>query len=275
MATSSRHRGTWRWSLAALLAIPLSVPTSPSTAENSIPVAIELVLAVDTSLSVDGREYALQMQGIARAFRNPEIIDLIRQQDGVAVTLFQWSTKVDQRYMIPWQVLRDEPSTRAFATAVEKLPREPSRGFTALGSALEYAVRLLFTNAYDGRIQKIDLSADGRSNTGPLPAAARQMARGSGIVINGLPVLIDTYNLDEYFRDKVIAGPGAFIEIANDYGDFARAFLRKLRRELTPYVSEQREPPDPGRQRAGKDTGPDSASNRSEENRSKDNQRLG
>ncbi len=57
-------------------------------------------------------------------------------------------------------------------------------------------------------------------------------------MINGLPILIDTYNLDRYYRDKVISGPGAFLEIANDYGDFARAFLRKLRREITPSISQ-------------------------------------
>ena len=259
----------------ALIAIPLAAPTSRSAAKDNIPVAIELVLAVDTSLSVDAEEYDLQMQGIARAFRDPEIIDLIRRQDGVAVTLFQWSTKIDQRFMVPWQVLRDEPSILAFAAAVETLQREPSRGFTALGSALEFAVRLLLTNNFGGRALKIDLSADGRSNTGPLPATARQMAGAAGIVVNGLPVLIDTYNLDQYFRDKVISGPGAFVEIADDYTDFARAFLRKLRRELAPYVSEQLDRPKPERRQAARGPGCRFSGIEASSNRTADNQNFG
>ena len=78
---------------------------------------------------------------------------------------------------------------------------------------------------------------DGRNNSGPLPAESRARAPLLGITINGLPILVDTYGLDRYFEDKVIAGPGAFIEVATDYQDFARAFLRKLRRELTPFIS--------------------------------------
>ena len=81
------------------------------------------------------------------------------------------------------------------------------------------------------------MSGDGRSNAGPLPAGPRALAGEAGIAINGLPILVDTYGLDAYFRREVIAGPGAFVEIATDYDDFARAFLRKLRRELTPLIS--------------------------------------
>ena len=214
--------------LALLLGRPVAAETT---------VAIELVLAVDTSLSVDDREYALQMTGIAAAFRHPEVIDLIGQRDGVAVTLFQWSSQVDPRYRTPWRLLRGAASVLSFAAEVEGLAREPSRGFTALGSALGFALQEIARNRFAGRERKIDVSGDGRSNTGPLPAGPRALAGGAGIAINGLPVLVDTYGLDDYFRREVIAGPGAFVEIATDYDDFARAFLRKLRRELTPLIS--------------------------------------
>ena len=84
---------------------------------------------------------------------------------------------------------------------------------------------------------KIDISGDGRDNIGSLTPASRQRARSLGIAINGLPVLIDTFNLDTYYRENVILGPDAFLEIATDYNDFSRAFLRKLRREITPSIS--------------------------------------
>lgn len=222
---------------AGLAAWATLAPPTAAEAREEFPVSIELVLAVDTSLSVDDGEYDLQMRGIAQAFRDPEIINLIGQQDGVAVTLFQWSGAIDKQYMIPWHLLDDPATVLSFAAKVEKARRDPVRGFTAIGNAIDFAVRLIAGNAFAGRHLKIDLSGDGRNNTGPLPARSLSRARAMGIVINGLPILVDTYNLDRYFRDKVISGPGAFLEIADDYRDFARAFLRKLRREIAPRVS--------------------------------------
>ena len=94
---------------------------------------------------------------------------------------------------------------------------------------------------------KIDVSGDGRNNAGLPPSIPRQEANALGIVINGLPIItytdVDSHDLDTYYREKVIIGPGAFVEIANDYDDFARAFLRKLLRELTPLVSQENAAP--------------------------------
>ncbi len=224
---------------AAVWAIMVLSQTDYARAETL--VSIELVLAVDTSLSVDDVEFDLQMTGIAKALRNPEIIDLIGQHTGVAVTLFQWNEEVDKQHMIPWHLLNDPDSILSFAAKVEALGRNPTRKFTGIGKAIEFGVRLITENKFAGRLLKIDISGDGRDNIGSLPSASRQQARSLGIVINGLPILIDTYKLDVYYRDKVISGPGAFLEIAHDYNDFARAFLRKLRREITPSIS-QRDP---------------------------------
>ncbi len=250
------------WAAVALLPI--------DGAQAQTPVSIELVFAVDTSYSIDGFEYDLLMKGIANAFRTPEIVNLIGQQDGVAVTLFQWSSEVNQQYMIPWHLLTDPASVSAFAAKVEKAERDPDRRFTAIGGAIDFGVRLIAENAFEGRQSKIDVSGDGRSNTGVSLSKSRQKANALGIVINGLPILtnivdysartptpagpisrgryqahtnVDYYDLETYYREKVIHGPGAFVQIANDYDDFARAFLRKLRRELTPLVSQENSAP--------------------------------
>lgn len=203
-------------------------------------------------MSVDGFEFSLIMNGIAHAFRDPDIIDLIGQHNGVAVTLFQWSSAVDEHYMIPWRLLKDPAGIAAFAATVETTARDPSRIFTGIGGAIDFAVRLIAENEFEGRRKKIDVSGDGHSNVGVALAGPRQAAGAMGIVINGLPILTrivdysdgepvhtstDYYGLEDYYRDHVIIGPGAFVEIADNYDDFARAFLRKLRRELTVMVS--------------------------------------
>ncbi len=227
------------WAAVALLHI--------EGAQAKTPVSIELVFAVDTSMSIDGFEYVLLMKGIANAFRTPEIINLIGQQDGVAVTLFQWSSEIDEQYMIPWHLLKDPASVLSFAAKVEKAERDPDRRFTGIGRAIDFGVRLIAENAFEGHQLKIDVSGDGRSNIGVPPSIPRQEANVLGIVINGLPILThtdaDSYDLDTYYREKVIHGPGAFVEIADDYEDFARAFLRKLRREMTPLVSQENAAP--------------------------------
>ena len=206
-------------------------------ARAEIPVSIELVLAVDISRSVDDQEYDLQLTGIAKAFRNPEIIDLIGQHSGVAVTLFQWDEEVDRQHMIPWHLLSDPASVFSFAAKVEALERDPIGRFTGIGKAIEFGVHLITENQFAGRRLKIDISGDGWDNIGSLPSASRERARTLGIAINGLPILTDSYDLDTYYREEVILGPAAFVEIAIDYSDFARAFLRKLRREIDPYIS--------------------------------------
>ncbi len=216
----------------------------PGYARAEIPVSIELVLAVDTSLSVDDEEYDLQMTGIVEAFRHPEIIDLIGQQNGVAVTLFQWSNFPDEHYRVPWRLLSDPASVLAFAAEVKALVRSPAHLFTGLGRAMDFGVRLITGNNFAGQRLKIDISGDGRDNVGSLMAPARLRASSQGIAINGLPVMVSTYGLDEYYRDNVIAGPGAFLETAQSYDDFARAFLRKLRREITPHISRLKRPRD-------------------------------
>ncbi len=221
---------------------------------------MELALAVDTSMSIDGFEFGLLMNGISSAFRNPEVIALIGLQDGVAVTLFQWSSEIDERYVIPWHLLKDPASISAFAAKVEHAERDPDRVFTGIGEAIRFGVRSIAGNGFDGRMLKIDISGDGPSNFGVNPSISRREADAMGIVINGLPILTqivsyftgvptntdeDVYHLESYYREKVILGSGAFIEIADDYDDFARAFLRKLLRELTPLVSRENAVPRP------------------------------
>ncbi len=227
-----------RVTLRAVMAVGVIIVLLQSEkARAQTPVSLELVLAVDISRSVDDYEYDLQMTGIANAFRNLEIIDLIGQHNGVAVTLFQWDEEVDKQHMIPWHLLSDRASVLSFAAKVQVLERSRARNFTGLGRAIEFGVHLITENEFAGRQLKIDISGDGWDNIGSLPSAARQRARSLGIAINGLPILTDTYNLDVYYREEVILGPASFLEIALDYNDFARAFLRKLRREITPLMS--------------------------------------
>jgi hypothetical protein len=85
----------------------------------------------------------------------------------------------------------------------------------------------------------IDVSGDGANNQGRIVTAARDEAVAQGVTINGLPILLkrpdglwDIENLDLYFRDCVIGGPGAFMIPVREKAQFAEAIRTKVVREI-------------------------------------------
>ena len=197
-------------------------------------VDLELLLAVDVSVSVDQQEYLLQMQGLASAFRDPEVVAAIRSSapNGIAVALMQWAGPDEQAYSVPWARVFDVSSAFAFAEEIDAAARPLSLGGTAIGDALLAGTLLLRDNGIDGTRRVIDVSGDGRANQGTSPGPVRLHAVSMGVTVNGLAILNEDPELLHYYRDKVIAGPGCFVQIANDYTDFGNAIRLKLLREI-------------------------------------------
>lgn len=216
--------------LPALLILGAGIGESASAQRR---VGLELVLALDASASVDNSEFRLQMQGLAQAFRQPEIIELVlAQPGGVAVAVVQWSEWSELGADGNWRLLDSRDSVLDFAAEIEIAPRSALGHRTAIGRALTVALDMLDSNAFDGAALKIDLSGDGKSNAGSAPDAARLRAIVSDVSISGLAILTDEADLDAYYRENVIAGPNGFVMVADEYSDFARAIRRKLLREL-------------------------------------------
>jgi hypothetical protein len=205
------------------------------------PVSLELVLAVDISASVNTAEYRLQMQGLAQAFRKPEIVRAILQHgSGVAVSLLQWSDRAESALDPPWRLLDSAGAVMALADEIGRAARRDVGHYTAIGNAIAFAAHAIEVNAFHGRQRKIDVSGDGQSNLG-LPARdARDGALAQGITINGLAILTDEPRLFEIYENQVVGGPAAFVMTAASYDDFADAIARKLLRELTIRVSSAR-----------------------------------
>lgn len=202
-------------------------------------VSVELVLAIDVSLSVNDAEYQLQVGGIANALRRPEVLSVIGSHEhGVAVALLQWSGTATYDEVPRWWLLSDPHSVLAYADEIEATPRSPYGYLTGIGNAILGAAELLNTNAYMGDDRKIDISGDGRNNAGPEPSRARDLALAQGISINGLAILDTEPQLGPYYQSEVVGGPGAFVIIATDFSDFADAMARKLVRELEPKMSD-------------------------------------
>ncbi len=208
-------------------------------------VDLQLVLASDVSRSVDEREFQLQRQGYAQAFRDRRVLQAIRSGTlgRIGVSFVEWSGVEFQKVVIDWMAIGDEETAGLLA---DKLMLEP-RSFanrTAIGTAIDYSMAMLAKSPFDGERRVIDVSGDGTNTNGKLPMEARDEAVKAGVVINAVVILSPEpmpWNphhthppggLPKYFEENVIGGPGSFLMVAEDFDTFAQAILAKLIKEI-------------------------------------------
>jgi Protein of unknown function (DUF1194) len=206
------------------------------------PVDLELVLAVDISGSIDPVEAEIQRRGYIDALTDPRVIGAIRSGilGRIGVTYVEWAGASYQQMVIGWREISDEASAHAFASELAEAPAL-TVSWTSLSGAIDFSARTFDGNGFEGTRRVIDISGDGHNNRGRPVTDARDEAVAAGIVINGLPILNErpnpwggppAYDLDRYFAENVIGGPGAFQIPARSFEDFGRAILSKLLLEI-------------------------------------------
>ena len=219
--------------LALLL---FSTLVDPAAAQRATGQAVDLalVLAVDASGSVDQVRFELQKQGYVAAFRHPRVIGAIQSgpTQSIAVIMMQWTGPALQVIAVPWTRISDAASANAFADAAARAPRALFGGGTSISGAIDSAMALLFDNPFKAARRVIDISGDGSNNRGRSVNQARDEAVRAGVGINGLPILALEPDLDHYYRENVIGGPGAFVIAAKDFETFGEAILKKLIAEI-------------------------------------------
>ncbi|HMA75656.1 MAG TPA: DUF1194 domain-containing protein [Xanthobacteraceae bacterium] len=193
-------------------------------------VDLQLVLAVDASGSVNMRRFELQKQGYAAAFRNPRVISAIRSgiSQAIAVTMHQWTGPRLQVLVVPWMVVKDEASAEALAAAIDNTSRKLFGGGTSISGAIDFSRLILAQSPFAATRRTIDVSGDGANNIGRPARLARDEAVRDGITINGLPILSVEPDLDTYYFENVVGGPGAVMVPADSYESFSEAILKKL-----------------------------------------------
>ena len=223
--------------LALAVSAAPTVPKFADTRASANPVDVELVIAVDVSYSMDPDEQALQREGYVLAFTSKEFLQALRQgaHGKIAVTYFEWAGQSDQKILMPWRVIDGPESADAVAAEIARAPyRRASR--TSISGALRFAKPLFDDSGYKGLRRVIDVSGDGANNAGPLVEITRDDVLAAGVTINGLPIMLkrpytgtmDIENLDEYYEDCVIGGPGAFVIPIREREKFIEATRTKL-----------------------------------------------
>jgi len=216
-------------------------PINSAGARDPNTVDVELVLAVDISYSMDIDELALQREGYAQALQSSEFLQALKSgpTGRIAITYFEWAASSDQKVVVPWQVIDGPESADAVAAVILNTPiRRASR--TSISGAISFAVPLLQDNSYHGLRRVIDISGDGPNNNGAPVTSARDAALQLGIVINGLPIMVkepsystmDINDLDIYYEDCVIGGPGSFAIAIKHRDKFKDAIRSKLVMEV-------------------------------------------
>lgn len=193
-----------------------------------------LALGLDVSSSVDAAEHRLQREGLAAAFRDGAVVDAILGGTGagVMVAVYEWSGFYHQEVIVDWTWLGDPQAIGAFADRLEGHARGSDSWPTSLGRAVEFAARLHALNPRPCARRVIDISGDGVNNHGAGPDWYASRGILDGHTVNGLAIRGALPDPAEYYRERLIHGPGAFVEVADDYRDYPRAILRKLLREL-------------------------------------------
>jgi hypothetical protein len=225
----------------------IGVSAQDCRAQSGVPsqnrVDLLLALTVDVSLSMDLEEQRLQRDGYVAALRDPLVWKAIGMgpTGRIAITYIEWAGVATQAVVIPWTLVDGEAAAKALADALADQPISRAR-FTSISGVLSFAARALETSPFTAPRRVIDVSGDGPNNQGVPVLTARQEVLDKDIVINGLPIMLkfggvnsyfDLPNLDDYYADCVIGGPGAFSLPVTETSQLAETIRRKLVLEIS------------------------------------------
>ena len=228
--------------VAGIVGLAALLVAAPAQAKGGATnVDAELVLAVDVSYSMDQEEQKLQRAGYAAALTSSEFLNALKSgpYGKVAIVYMEWASSRDAKVLIDWTVIDGPAAANAFSDKLLEAPyRRASR--TSVSGAIDASMALFENNGFEGLRRIVDISGDGPNNDGRLVTAARDEAVAKGVTINGLPLLIrpvraaymDIEDLDIYYRECVVGGPGAFVIPVRDSKAFVDATRTKLVMEI-------------------------------------------
>ncbi|WP_105430794.1 MULTISPECIES: DUF1194 domain-containing protein [Neorhizobium] len=224
--------------LAMLISLSAAATAPMVAQQKGGEVDVELVLAVDTSRSMDYEEVRVQREGYLEALKHKEFIDAVKTglTGRIAISYFEWAGDVVPDSIIDWTIIENEQDAFNFAAKLEARPINTQRR-TSISAAITQGATMIVANSYRGARQVIDISGDGPNNSGNPVVPVRGKALEAGIIINGLAIMLRPSGapggLDKYYGDCVIGGPGSFVLPVHKIEDFAVAVRRKLVLEIS------------------------------------------
>jgi Protein of unknown function (DUF1194) len=218
---------------------------APAAARAGDDVDLLLILAADVSRSIDAAKFQLQRDGYAAAISDPRVVEAIRSGGNgrIGLTFVEWSGIGAQRVVIDWTAIGDAAAAKDFGDRLVETPRSFADR-TSISGAIEFALDRFANAPFSATHRVIDISGDGTNNAGRDVRELRDEAIAKGVTINGLVILSETpmaWNpdhtnppggLDNYYRNNVIGGPGAFVMVAQNFNSFGQAIIAKMIAEV-------------------------------------------
>src|SRR5262249_36177493 len=157
----------------------------------------------------------------------------------IAVAVVEWASANSQRVVVPWTVIGSEEDAARISSILLSAPRSFD-GLTAIGQAIDFSAGQFDGLPYATDRRVIDVSGDGVNNDGSAPTVARDAAVARGITINGLVIMEPQAanqarrepRLDDFYRENVVGGPGAFVLAVEEFESFSYALVAKIVREV-------------------------------------------
>lgn len=202
------------------------------------PVGVQLVLAMDTSGSMNNEEFEIELTATALALNSELVRNAIKYKGGdnsIAVALIDFDTFAQVR--VPWVDIRgddisDKPceadnpyeddscdTLDKLAFDIANLPRHRSGG-TFISEAMELAGKLFLAAPWTVTEKRVlDLFGDGSSSSFEIKREREKLA-ALGVTINGFAIVNDEPTLDRFFREHLVTRE--FVEspdgIYSEYG---------------------------------------------------------
>ncbi len=228
----------------ALLMLALSLPHA-ATAQ-PVQVDMQLIAAADVSESMTPDVGRLQRRGYAAALRSDQLAQAIRfgQTGRIGFAYIEWGDVGRVEILVPWTVIASPADARAVAERLEQAPERRLQK-TSISHGLDFSAAYFDQSGMAGD-RVIDVSGNGPNNQGSRVSQARDRLVAEGITINGLPIMTETdtprgvfdtgfdlRELDLYYRDCVVGGPGAFVLPVSTQEDLISAIRLKLVLEIS------------------------------------------
>jgi hypothetical protein len=222
---------------AILLLIGATIPAIAWSGEK---VDIAMVVSFDRSESIDRDEAVAQITGLIYTLRHPRFHAAVASgyYGRIGLSALTWSSFVRHEVILPWMMIGGPEDGEVAAQWLGKfLNRKVAAQHgtqTDVAYGLEIGRRQMHALPWAAVKRVINIVSDGISNTGHIAMVDRDKTWAQGIAINALIIAQGSAIrvLRNYFRDNVIAGPSAFVQLAQSNEEFAAATLRKMVLEI-------------------------------------------
>lgn len=244
------------------------VPNIPVHAADDDVTDVNIITALDNSESMNADDIAVAIEGMADAIRSPAFLQAIKNgpHQRIGFAMFIWHQGIYPE-VVSWTVIATAEETTRISRQIEarlavnvdaeamKQPKFDYIGrLTDISGAIHHADDLLRSAPYPAARRIINVVGNGADNLGEGPEEARDNVIAQGATINGV-VLGHDHSVFDYYRGRVVGGPGAFLMFADNRNTITRLLASKFTYDITMSAPSCRDNPPVGSAKPGARTG--------------------